>query len=109
MVLRKISQLKIREINYKDVLNQIIPITAFSYDLINEMSNLNRESPNTTIWQILNNMIFNGKKVLVFNIENKYDFYDIDYLYDIKKIKKKKRTIGAPINLGIIDSKELKK
>ncbi|MFX0003849.1 MAG: sugar phosphate nucleotidyltransferase [Candidatus Hodarchaeota archaeon] len=109
IVLKKISRLKIKEIRSKDVLNQIIPITALSYESINEMLDLNRESQNTTIWQTLNNMIFNGKKILVFNIENKYDFYDIDYLSDIKKIKKKKRTIGAPINLGVIDSKELKK
>ncbi|MFX0040469.1 MAG: sugar phosphate nucleotidyltransferase [Candidatus Heimdallarchaeota archaeon] len=91
MVLKKISQLKIREIRSQNVLNQLIPITALSYDSINEILNLNRENLNTTVWQTLNHMIFNGKKILVFDIENKYDFYDIDYLYDIKKLKKKRK------------------
>lgn len=90
IILRKISQLKVGEITPDNVLNQLIPINVFSYDSINEILNLNREKLSKTIWETLNYMIFNGKKVLAFEIENKYDFYDIDYADDTKKIKKKK-------------------
>ncbi len=90
IILKKINQLKVGEIHTKKVLNQVIPITALNYDSINEILNLNQEKPNT-IWETLNYIAFNGKKVLAFQIDNKYNFYDIDYENDLKKLKGKKR------------------
>ena len=88
IILKKINQLKVGDIHTKKVLNQVIPITALSYDSINEILNLNREKRNT-IWETLNYMAFNGKKVLVFEIDNNYNFYDIDYENDLEKLKEK--------------------
>lgn len=89
IILKKINQLKVGEIHTKKVLNQVIPITALNYDSINEILNLNQEKPNT-IWETLNYIAFNGKKVLAFQIDNKYNFYDIDYENDLKTLKEKK-------------------
>jgi len=91
IILKKISQLRIREILSKNVLNQIIPIISLSYDSINEILIMNRKNLYKTVWEALNQMIFNGKKILAFEIKNKYNFYDIDYASDIKNVKKKKR------------------
>lgn len=90
IILKKISQLKIRDILSENTLIQLIPITALSYDSINEILNMNRENLNKTIWETLNSIIFNGKKVLAFEIENKHQFYDIDNKKDLKNLKKKK-------------------
>jgi choline kinase len=86
IILKKISQLKIKDIAPKIILNQLIPITALNYDSINEILNFNRENLRKTIWETFNYIVFNGKKVLAFEIESKYDFYDIDYADDIKNL-----------------------
>ena len=89
-ILKRISQYKIKKVTPEIVLNQIIPITILNYDLINEILNLNQQKLNRTIWETLNHLIFKGKKIIAFEIESKYDFYDIDYLTDLKQIKKKR-------------------
>lgn len=107
ITLNRISQLKVRDLLNRDELNQIIPIIALNYESIIEILNLNKKNPFKTVWEALNYMIINRKKIIACKIESKNSFYDIDYSHDLKKFKKKKkRTIGAPI---IIDSKALKK
>lgn len=90
IILKKISQLKIRDNLSENTLNQLIPITALSYDSINEVLNMNRENLNKTVWETLNSLIFNGKKVLAFEIGCTHQFYDIDNKKDLKSLKKKK-------------------
>lgn len=97
IVLKRISQLKMKNIHSKAIIHQIIPIFALNYDFINNILNLKNEIPAITIWETLNYMISKRRKVVAFNIENKYQFFDIDEKYDLKKLKKKKRTIDAPI------------
>ena len=97
IVLKRISQLKMKNIPSKAIVHQIIPIFAFNYDFINNILNLKNEIPAITIWETLNYMISKRRKVVAFNIENKYQFFDIDEKYDLKKLKKKKRTKDAPI------------
>ena len=91
IILKKISQLKIREIPLDTILNQLIPITVLSYDLINEILNLEKRTQYKMILETLNYMISKGKKIFSFEIENKSDFYDIDYINDFKKLKKKRK------------------
>jgi NDP-sugar pyrophosphorylase family protein len=84
IILKEITQMKINDIPPKNLINQLIPITVISYNSINKILNLKRKNLNKTIWETLNYIIFNGSKVLAFEIEEKYFFYDIDYLNDMK-------------------------
>jgi len=90
IVLKRISQVKLSDIPYKDVLNQFIPIFALSYDSINEILKLKDEIPIRTVWETINYMIVNGKKIFAFEIENKDHFYDIDNIDDLTNLNKKK-------------------
>ncbi len=96
IILQMISQLKIRNIHPEAIINQIIPLFGFNYDIINEILNFKEQIPFTTVWESLNYIILNKKKVLAFNIKSKYHFIDIDDKNDLRKLKKK-RTIDAPI------------
>lgn len=91
ITLNKISQIKVRDILCSDVLNQIIPIIALNYDSIIEILKINKKIPITTIWEALNYIIFNGKKVYAIKLESKKHFYDIDYAYDLETQKKKEK------------------
>ncbi|GAG74786.1 unnamed protein product, partial [marine sediment metagenome] len=91
IVLKRISQLKMKNIHTKAIVHQIIPIFAFNYDFINNILNLKNEIPAITVWETLNYMISKKRKVVAFNIENKYQFFDIDEKYDLKKLKKKRK------------------
>ena len=96
IVLKRISQLKMKNIPSKAIVHQIIPIFAFNYDFINNILNLKNEIPAITIWETLNYMISKRRKVVAFNIENKYQFFDIDEKYDLKKLKKKEKDNRCP-------------
>ena len=89
-ILKRISQVRIKNLPYKGVLNQIIPVSVLNYDFINEILNLKEEIPYNTVWESVNYMINNGKKIYAFKIESKYQFYDIDNKNDLKSLKKKK-------------------
>ncbi len=91
ITLNKISQIKVRDILCSDVLNQIIPIIALNYDSIIEILKINKKIPITTIWEALNYIIFNGKKVYAIKLESEKPFYDIDYAYDLEIQKKKEK------------------
>ncbi len=90
IVLKRISQVKLSDIPSKDVLNQFIPIFALSYDSINEILKLKDKISVKTVWETINHMIVNGKKVFAFEIESKDHFFDIDNLDDLTNLKKKK-------------------
>jgi NDP-sugar pyrophosphorylase family protein len=89
-ILKRISQVRIKDLPYKGVLNQIIPFSVLNYDFINEILNLKEEIPYNTVWESLNYMINNGKKIYAFEIESKHQFYDIDNKNDLKSLKKKR-------------------
>lgn len=96
IVLKRISQLEMKNIHTKAIVHQIIPIFAFNYDFINNILNLKNEIPAITVWETLNYMISKKRKVVAFNIENKYQFFDIDEKYDLKKLKKKEKDNRYP-------------
>ena len=89
-ILKRISQVRIKNIPYKGVLNQIVPVSVLNYDFINEILNLKEEIPYNTVWESLNYLINNGKKIYAFEIESKHQFYDIDNKNDLKSLKKKR-------------------
>lgn len=89
IVLNRISQVQLKNIPSKGVINQIVPIFVLGYDFINEILNLNHQIPVKTVWETLNYMIANGNKIIAFEIENKHYFYDIDNKNDLKNLKKK--------------------
>ncbi len=91
IVLKRIIPLKIRNIRSEARVNEIIPVFALTYDLINEILNLKDQIPVNTVWETLNYLISNKKKIITFNIESKYKFYDIDEKNDLKKLKKKRK------------------
>ena len=66
IVLKRISQLKMKNIHSKAIVHQIIPIFAFNYDFINNILNLKNEIPAITVWETLNYMISKKRKVLSF-------------------------------------------
>jgi len=88
-ILKKITQGKIKNLHLKKVLNQIIPVTVFNYDFINEILILKEKIPYKTVWESMNHMVNNGKKIYAFEIKNKHQFYDIDNKNDLKSLKKK--------------------
>ncbi len=87
-ILKKITQGKIKNLLLKNVINQIIPVTLFNYDFINEMLNLKGKIPYKTVWESMNYMINNGKKIYAFKIKSQHQFYDIDNINDLKSSKK---------------------
>ncbi|MFX1568448.1 MAG: hypothetical protein ACFFCV_08775, partial [Promethearchaeota archaeon] len=44
-----------------------------------------------TLWEALNLLLLNQKKIFCFKIENEYNFFDIDFEDDIQKLKKKRK------------------
>ncbi|MFW9971832.1 MAG: sugar phosphate nucleotidyltransferase, partial [Candidatus Odinarchaeota archaeon] len=64
IILKTISQLKIREISPNQLVNQIIPLIGLSYDSINQILNLNRNYSYKTVWQALNSLILDKIKIL---------------------------------------------
>ncbi len=90
VILRRINQEKIREFSSRYVMNQIIPISIFSFEFINKILNLKGTIHFKTVWETLNYMIESGNKVLAFEIKCKQHFYDIDNKVDINNLKKKR-------------------
>ncbi len=91
MNLKKINQVKLKNLSPKDVINQVIPSFVFSYEIINEIFSLKKEIPVKTVWESLNYIIENKKKILTFKVESSYDFTDIDSIEDLINFNKKKR------------------
>ena len=90
-ILKRISQIKIKKSSSRDVFNQIIPVSVLNYGFVNELLNLKEKIPYKTVWESLNYMIINGKKIYAFKIENKHQFYDIDDKNDLNILKKKRK------------------
>ncbi len=90
IVLKRISQLKIRNGPSDAIINHLIPVFVLSYDFIDKILNLKDNIPVTTVWETLNYMISNKKKIIAFIIESKYQFHDIDDKNDLRKLQKKK-------------------
>ena len=91
MSLRQVSFSALRNPNVssKKALNQIIPALVFNYDFINEILNLKAKIPYKTVWESINFMINNGKKIYAFRIKNQHPIYDIDNMNDLKDLKKR--------------------
>ena len=91
VILKKLTQANFEKIASKIKVNQIIPILALPYKIINDILLLNSKIPSKTLWEALNLFIKKGNKIHAFNIESISNFYDIDSLKDIKFVNKKKK------------------
>lgn len=91
IILKQISLLKVGDIANKDSINQLIPIIVLNYNAIIEISNIRKTNRIKTIWEALNHLAFNEKKIICFKIEKDYHFFDIDIEEDIQKLKKKRK------------------
>jgi len=88
--LRRISQIRIRDIISDDPICQIIPIFTFNYKFIQEILDLKDVIKVKTIWETFNYMIDNGRKIYAFRLRTNKEFYDIDTKDDLRNLKKKK-------------------
>ena len=88
--LRRISQIRIRDIISDDVIRQIVPIFTFNYKFIQEILELKDTIKVKTIWETFNYMIDNGRKIYAFRLRTNKEFYDIDTKDDLRNLKKKK-------------------
>jgi NDP-sugar pyrophosphorylase family protein len=86
--LKRIFQLKIKNFSKSDIMNQMVPIFIIPYHYIKDLLNLKDKVAIDTIWELINYFIDKKMKILAFKINSKYNFYDIDYKYDIKKKRK---------------------
>jgi len=66
-----------------DYIRQTIPIFLFSSNVIKEIIRYEKVASVNTVRQIINYMINIGKEVLAVKLDNKFDFFDIDYERDI--------------------------
>ena len=83
----KISQLDIQQLSYNETIKQVIPIFLLNYNIIRKISKT--KIPKKTVWEMLNVVVENGNEILAYEINATYDFYDIDNIKDILRVKKK--------------------
>ncbi|MFX1502895.1 MAG: sugar phosphate nucleotidyltransferase [Promethearchaeota archaeon] len=88
IILKRISQIKIKSSHSESELKELIPIFYLNYETINEILKLKKDLPINTVWEALNYLISNKKRVNAYKVENKYPFFDIDTKYDLKLLKK---------------------
>jgi len=91
MNLKKIYQVKLKNFYSKEEINQLIPLFVFNYGIINEILKLKKKVPVKTVWESLNYVIENKKKVFAFEVESNYNFTDIDSIEDLTNFNKKKK------------------
>jgi hypothetical protein len=85
--LSQIISLKSNEIENLDFINQLIPISSFPYDLIIEISKLEKNLSLHSVREMINYMAKEGTNILAVEIKTKYNFYDIDYKKDLNYVE----------------------
>ncbi len=90
--LRAIQQEDLRVLQDIEFIRQAIPVFLFNFKIVSEFLKLKGKVSVNTIWEIINYMISNGEKIIAVEIDNRFEFYDIDSKLDLSNynIKKKK-------------------
>lgn len=90
--LRAIQQEDLRVLQDIEFIRQVIPVFLFNFKIVSEFLKLKGKVSVNTIWEIINYMISNGEKIIAVEIDNRFEFYDIDSKLDLSNynIKKKK-------------------
>ena len=95
--LRLIKTCNLIEIPDSYLVRHIIPVFIFSFDFINEIIDSEKKISVNNIREIVNYLIKEGREAIAFRIDEKHNFYDIDYKsdlnnlnYRLRKRKKKK-------------------
>jgi NDP-sugar pyrophosphorylase family protein len=86
--LNQIISLNPREIESLKYINQIIPISTFPYDLIIEITKLEKHLSLRSVREMINYMTKEGRNILAAEIKTKSNFYDIDYKNDLNYLER---------------------
>ncbi|MFX1314889.1 MAG: sugar phosphate nucleotidyltransferase [Promethearchaeota archaeon] len=92
--LKKIQKESLRVLKDSELIRQLIPIFLFNYNIVNDFLNLKGKVIINSIWETINYVINNGQKVIVFKINKRYEFYDIDSKLDLFNFNIKKKKDG---------------
>jgi len=90
--LKAIQQEDLRVVQDIEIIRQVIPVFLFNFKIVNEFLKLKEKISANTIREIITYMINNGEKIIAIEIDNRFEFYDIDskldlYNYNLKKKK----------------------
>ncbi|MFX1322502.1 MAG: sugar phosphate nucleotidyltransferase [Promethearchaeota archaeon] len=90
--LKAIQQEDLRVVQDLEIIKQVIPIFLFNFKIVNKFLKLKEKISANTIREIITYMINNGEKIIAIEIDNRFEFYDIDskldlYNYNLKKKK----------------------
>jgi NDP-sugar pyrophosphorylase family protein len=87
-IINEIIQKKLFEIDDDEEVNQLLPILAFNYKLVNRILNAEKKISGSTIREIINYIIQQKKHLFyAISINPQYRFYDIDTQSDLINIR----------------------
>ncbi|HEY0089419.1 MAG TPA: hypothetical protein VGB37_11290, partial [Candidatus Lokiarchaeia archaeon] len=85
--LKKIETINLKEVHESKAIKQLIPITSMGQNYVGEILKLEKKSNLKTLREVLNLLVREKKQIRAINIENKNNFYDIDYEDDINNLE----------------------
>ena len=86
--LKKIETTNLMDIHESKDLNHFIPIIVMGQKHVGEILKLEKKSNVKTLREVLSLLIVEKKQISAVYLENKYNFYDIDYEDDINNVEK---------------------
>lgn len=92
--LRAIQQRDLKDIKDIEFIRQIIPVFLFNFKIVSEFLKLKEKVPINTIREMINFVIGNGQNIIALEIENKFEFFDIDSKLDLLNLDIKKKKDG---------------
>ena len=85
--LKKIETINLTDVHESKDLNHLIPIILMDQNYVCEILKVEKKSNVKTLREVLNLLAIEKKQIRAVYIENKYNFYDIDYEDDINNIE----------------------
>ena len=85
--LKKIETTYLKDVYESKDLNHLIPIILMDQNYVCEILKVEKKSNVKTLREVLNLLAIEKKQIRAVYIENKYNFYDIDYEDDINNIE----------------------
>lgn len=92
--LKAIQQEDLRVIKDIEFIRQIIPVFLFNFKLVSEFLKLKEKVSINTIREMINYVIGYGQKIIAIEIDNKFEFFDIDSKLDLLNLDIKKKRDG---------------
>lgn len=85
--LKKILTSKVNSFSEGEKINQLIPIVLFSYETLEYIDEIIKDTAFKSLRDVLNHLIKAGKPIFTIKIPSKYQFYDLDTKADIVTLK----------------------